>query len=63
MALAILQLGAVELRTADEFTVRTLFRMMEAAVPRDELTAVSPNLRPDCDVGRKDPPPGGGESP
>jgi hypothetical protein len=51
MALAILQLGAVELRTADEFTVRTLFRMMEAAVPRDELTAVVEEPQPEPPAG------------
>ena len=37
MAIAILQLGDVELRTTDSLTCRTLFRLMNTAVRDEEL--------------------------
>ncbi len=47
MALAILQLGDVELRTTDQLTCRTLFRMMRTAVTDDSMSEmVDPPRRP-----------------
>jgi hypothetical protein len=43
MALAILRLGPVEVRTDDEVTVRTLWSILATAVPaRDRITLADP---------------------
>jgi len=40
MAVAILDLGGVEIRTTDALTVQTLWRLMQTRVPAGEMLSV-----------------------
>jgi hypothetical protein len=52
MALAILQLDGVELRTTDRLTCRTLYRLMSTAVtPNDQAEMMDTPIRTARDGG------------